>query len=117
MLVVIVLIALLSSLGYGGWQHSISKARSLDAQQSLFNFAATLERCYQQTHNYIICGESLSLTTNHPILSEQKYYYLTIKEITATSYVLRATPIVNLVNTAVACIAWELHNDGQIICV
>lgn len=109
-LMIVVLIAgILASVAYPSYINSVKKSRRSDATGALLGFANAMERRFTETNSYCdaggagganSCGAAGTNDTGSPtIFSVQspvdggtKYYDLTINQVTASTYTLRATP-------------------------
>jgi type IV pilus assembly protein PilE len=91
LIIVIVIISLLASLSMGEYQSFIRKSRRSDAQTSLLDYHARLQRCYLGTYNYTLCIEEFGL--DKPLLSFSHFYLVQAIENTDNKYRLQATAI------------------------
>ena len=106
MMIVITLMAILSSVAYAGFRATLSRAQRIDAQQSLFSVAVTLEGCYQGLRDYALCADKLGLMAG--INSQQGYYQLQFMEGEQKGYVLHA----KAQNASTQ--DWELNSAGAL---
>ena len=104
LMIAIVIIGILAAVAYPGYQNSVRRARRADAQGDLMAFAAGMERAFTTNNTYLgltagpppappLPGIGLPLTS--PMSGGgPPVYNLTIQAATATTYTLRATPVV-----------------------
>jgi type IV pilus assembly protein PilE len=106
LMIAIMVIGILIAIAYPNYMSHLVKTRRSDAQSTLTSFANTMERYYTQNNSYLGAGTDANTNgdlssagaptifpTQSPIDGNTKYYNLTIEDSTATSYILRATPI------------------------
>lgn len=87
MMIILSLIAMVSSFAYNNWSSSLRQARKLDAQTSLYLIASTLESCFLEKQDYALCAADLPVTQ----LSHQRYFTIEIRESEPSRYVLIAS--------------------------
>lgn len=87
LLIVLVVIAILTTIAYPSYRTWILKSHRSDAMAILSQDQAIIERCYAQTFTYN--GACASLPT-FPQTSPQGFYNITLTNRTATTYTLTA---------------------------
>jgi len=85
-LIVLVLISLLVGIGITQYQHFILKARRSDAQTSLLDYHARLQRCFVMTHSYRACID----IENFPQPSLNGFYEIQALDFDLKKYTLQA---------------------------
>ncbi len=94
LLVSLAIIAILAGVSYPSYVDSIKKSHRADAQAALMDFAVAMVRYQSQNLKYTGATPATVFATQAPIHSNKKTYNLTIEApLTASSYILRATPI------------------------
>jgi type IV pilus assembly protein PilE len=129
LMIVVVVISLLAMVAVPSYNKSIAKARRGDAQASLSNLSAAMERFFTENGTYIGAAGSSGTPTatgspwiyhsQSPVDGDVKFYDLTIEAATAGAYTVRATPIgghaddgyLELTSTGVE--RWDKNNDGD----
>jgi type IV pilus assembly protein PilE len=129
LMIVVVVVSLLAMVAIPSYNKSIAKARRGDAQASLSNLAAAMERYFTEEGSYVgaagpvatptATGSPNIYHTQSPVDGDIKFYDLTIEAATAGSYTVRATPIgghegdgyLELTSTGVE--RWDKNNDGD----
>jgi type IV pilus assembly protein PilE len=129
LMIVVVIISLLAMVAVPSYNKSIAKARRGDAQASLSNLAAAMERFFTENGTYVgAAGSSGTPTatgspwiypTQTPVDGDIKFYDLTIETATAGAYTVRATPIgghagdgyLELTSTGIE--RWDRNDDGD----
>ncbi len=98
-MIVVAIIGILVAIAVPGYQDHIRKGHRSDAQSALMGFAQQMERHFAQNSTYVssITGSAPKapdmFSTQVPIDGGRASYDLTVQAVTATSYVLRATPV------------------------
>ena len=130
----VAIIGILSAVAIPAFTGYLKKAHRSDAQGALASFANAMERHYVSKNTFTGAGTLASdngvansagpptiFATEAPLDSSTKYYDLTIeKDVTATSYTLRATPKISqssdgyLELTSTGIQRWDRNNDGTI---
>lgn len=125
LLITVIIISLLAMIAVPSYNHSISKARRVDAQVELTNFAAAMERHFIEFGNYKNAatsgdtGNPKIFAQHTPIDSATKFYSLTIVSANNSAYTLRATPINGqfgdgyLEITSAGVQRWDRNDDGD----
>ena len=129
LLITVIIISLLAMIAVPSYNHSISKARRVDAQAELINFAAAMERHFVEHGTYKEAAEPKAtpkdigtpwiFAKQTPIDSNTKFYNLTIVTATDATFTVRATPIngqygdgyLELVSSSSQ--RWDRNNDGD----
>ncbi len=101
-MIVVAIVGILAAVAYPAYQDQVKKARRADAQGVLMSFANTMERYYTENNNYTGAagtagtpadtGAPRIFETEAPLDGSTKYYDLTIKAATASTYTLCADP-------------------------
>ncbi len=87
LMVVVVIMGILASVAYPSYVEQIYKSRRADGQLGLLTAAQDLERCKTTSFTYVGCN-----VIGGDSESPEKYYSLSIDNVTATTYELTATP-------------------------
>ena len=88
LLIVMVIVAILTSIAYPSYRTWILKSHRSDAMATLAQDQVILERCYAQTFAY---NQACAALPTFPQTSPQGYYIITLPTQTATTYTLTAT--------------------------
>lgn len=125
LMIVVVVIGILAAIAIPNYQDYLKKSRRADATGTLTSLSAAMERYYTQHNSYL--GTAQGTLPSAPLapLSAQvgnsnKYYNLTIQNLNASSFTLRATPINNqqddgyleLLSTGAR--QWDRNNNGSV---
>ena len=91
-MIVCAIVAILAAIAYPSYQSSVQKSRRAEAKTALLGVAAQMERWSTEKSTY--AGATLGATAtavfaNH---SENSYYNLSLANLTATTYTVRAAP-------------------------
>lgn len=90
LLLTLVILGVIAGFSYPSYQHYLIRARRIEAESSLLNLSAQLERYY------IANGNSYTGATLEKLGSDNYtvngYYNLSIERLTPNSYVLQAIP-------------------------
>lgn len=91
LMVVVAIMAIISTIAYGSYQDSIRKAKRAEAKTALMELGQKMERCYTANGAYdtacsVHDGTSLATTT-----TEKLNYTLSIPVLTATTFTVTAT--------------------------
>lgn len=108
LLIVIVIISLLSLIGYSTFNRSKMESRRVDAKSSLIATEAIIERYLTENNNMTFTSADLSVaqfenysdSSISPILSKENYYRITITP-DSTGYSITATATID--NTLTSC--------------
>ena len=84
LMVTVAIIGILAGIAVPNYQENVRKSRRADAKGALLELANAMERHFTETNSYL--GAST-------IDRGAQYYNLTINTATASSYLLKATPI------------------------
>jgi type IV pilus assembly protein PilE len=121
-MIVVALIAILTSLAYAGYRSAVQKSNRGDAQTALTGLASAMQRLYtEQTPSTYAggaagggdTGSPAIFPTQSPLDGAQKHYNLVINSANATSYELRAVPIAGSVQANDKCGTLTLTSTGQ----
>lgn len=106
LMITVAIVGIISAIAYPSYQVYIQKARRADAEGALVSFAGAMERhftvestyCGAGTDSLGSCGANSGgdptiYPTQAPLDGSDKYYNLDITSVSATSYILSATPI------------------------
>ncbi len=102
LMLVVAIIGIIATVGYPQYEESIKKSRRADAKGALMGFAGAMERYNTVANHYTGAAGSASspadtgapriYATKSPVDGAEKYYDLTINDVTATSFTLYAKP-------------------------
>ena len=97
LMIVVAIIAIISSVAYPSYQESIAKSRRADAQANLLELAQFMERHYTANNTYQDTSTTPPSAPGLPFTVSPKdggstFYNIALSAITATSYTLTATP-------------------------
>lgn len=100
LMVTVAIVGILASIAYPSYQESVMKSRRADAKGALLGLANAMERHFTETNSYLGAGTTSGNTgaptifsATSPVDGGTPYYNLTINAATASSYLLKATPI------------------------
>ena len=122
-MIVVTLIAILSSLAYSSYTESVRKSYRSDAQAALTGFASAMQRYYtEQTPSTYLGAASGGLpsapattvfATQAPLDGARKTYNLRIQAATASTFTLSAVPISGSAQATDKCGTLTLTSTGQ----
>jgi type IV pilus assembly protein PilE len=122
-MVVVALLAIISSLAYSSYSESVRKANRGDAQSALTGFASAMQRYYtEQTPSTYVgavasgppgAPKSAVFPSQSPLDGAKKHYNLVIQSATATAFTLRAVPISGGAQASDKCGTLTLSSTGQ----
>lgn len=121
-MIVVALIAILSTLAYSSYDEAVRKARRGDAQAALTGLASAMQRYYtEQTPSSFEGaaegggdeGAPAIFPTQSPLDGARKYYNLTINENLGSTYTLHAAPISGTDQASDKCGTLTLTSTGQ----
>ncbi len=99
LMIVVVVIGILASIAYPSYMESVRKARRADAQAALVGMAAAMER-YMVNNNGSYLGAAAAAgqpatfyAAQVPTEGGRATYQLRVTTLTATNYVLTASPV------------------------
>lgn len=127
-MMVVVIVAILAAIAYPSYQEHVRSARRADAQAVLLQAAQFLERFHTVNARYDKTkpgGVDVALPadlTASPSGSANSYYTIAIQDVTASSYVLQATPVAGssqeyngfLQYTSAGVRSWDRDNSGTV---
>jgi type IV pilus assembly protein PilE len=94
-MIVVALIAFLAAVALPAYQGSVRKARRADARAALVTTAQLMER-YATEHTSSYAGATLGTGTGPTVVakptSDNGYYQISLANLAATTFTLRATP-------------------------
>ena len=97
LMIVVVIVAILSSIAYPSYLNQVTQARRVDAQAVLMDATQFMERFYTENNRYDqdTGGTAVALPAQlreSPRDSGTKSYDITVQVATASTYTLQATP-------------------------
>ncbi len=94
LMITVLIIGIISAIAYPAYTTQVSKARQADAQGSLVSLANAMERFFTQNSTFIDAAVGVGgiFPNEAPLDGTVKYYDLSIRSQTATTYTVRATP-------------------------
>lgn len=110
-MITLVLIALVISLIFPSYMHTVIKARRSDGEVALQNLAGQMERYYSENNNSYI-GATLSKLQSKDI-SQQGYYRLNIELAKEDDYLIQAVPLGSQAKYDDLCKTLTLNHLGQ----
>jgi type IV pilus assembly protein PilE len=111
LMVAVAIVGILAAIAYPSYQAYVLRSNRTDATRALTVDAQALERCYSQSFSYLGCPTVSSAATP----SANGYYSITIPAatLTASSYVIKATPAAGSVqNKDAQCTSFSLDSSG-----
>jgi type IV pilus assembly protein PilE len=110
LIIVLVLISLLASIGISQYQTSIQKIRRSDAQTTLLDYHARLQRCFVMSHDYQDCVENM----HFPQMSLNGFYEIQAINFTGKNYTLQAVAK-NIQEKDTACYRFTINQLQEIL--
>ncbi len=99
LMVVVVIIGIVASFAYSGYQEQVQKTRRADCGGALTSMAQSMERFYSVNNTYLGAaagggntGAPTVFSTTCPVDGQTAHYNLTISAATASTYTLSAAP-------------------------
>lgn len=111
LLVVIVIIGILVSLAYPGYQSQMQKTRRTDGKATLLNVAQALERCYTRFNVYNDADDCPIVADLADGITSPEEWYVVTSVLAANTFALTATPQGAQVDDA-QCLALTLTNTN-----
>jgi type IV pilus assembly protein PilE len=105
LMIVVVIIAVLASIGYPMYQQQVQTARRADGKAALMGAAQRMERCFTQNATYEDC-------VAFPFTSPDGYYQIDDDELTENTFTIEATPVGPQVADT-RCGTLSMTHDGQ----
>jgi type IV pilus assembly protein PilE len=121
-MIVVALIAILSTLAYSSYGEAVRKARRGDAQAALTGLASAMQRHYTEQTPSLFTGAAAGggntgapaiFPTQSPLDGARKYYNLTINASDGSTYTLHAAPISGSAQASDKCGTLTLTSTGQ----
>lgn len=120
LLIVTLVITVLASVSYFGYQDNIIESRRRDAQADLLELHQFMERTFTEHFSYQPGGSAPTLPfTQSPAEGGTKYYDLSLQTLTADTFVLLADPAAgqegdgNLLLSNTGVKKWDKNDDGD----
>lgn len=88
LMIVVVIVGILTVIAIPSYTSYLEKARRSEAQTSLMELAAKIERFYSENHTY--AGATLS-ALNMPTNTEDGHYVISLSNLSTSTYTLTAT--------------------------
>lgn len=96
MMITVAIIGILAAIAIPGYQRYVEDARESDAKGVLMALANAMERHHTQNYTYVGAADGAGapaiFPTEAPLEGNEKFYDLTIDELTVDTYRLNATP-------------------------
>lgn len=89
-MIVCVIVAILAAIVYPSYVNTVQKTRRSDAKSALLAAAGQLERYFTERGTYATA--TLGTSGVYPSTSQNSYYTLSLSNLAATTYTLRAAP-------------------------
>lgn len=129
LMVTVTIIGILTAIAYPAYQDSVRNSRRAEAQGALVALGNAMERVFTQNNTYRPGGTTPALGTGAgaifpsqaPLDGATKYYNLSISNISASTYTVRATPIASTSQASNGMMEldhtgakrWDKNNDGS----
>lgn len=110
LLMVVVIVAILAAIAIPSYRNQVVKTNRSDAMAVLQGFAQAMERYYAQNNTYATAVVGTVFPSKSPLDGPARYG-LSFKSLTASTYVLKATPTAG--GTQVGDGVLELSNTGR----
>ena len=110
LMIVVALIALLTTIVLPSYQSSIRKARRADARSALTVVAQLMERLNTEKNSYATATLGTAATDLYRAVTENSHYSLALSNLTATTFTVTATPSGN--QALDPCGAYTLTHAG-----
>ena len=91
-LVTCVIVGVLAAIALPSYQKQIQKTRRSDAKSALVGAAGQMERYFTERSTYATATLGTGAGHVYPATTENGYYALSLANLTATTYTVRATP-------------------------
>lgn len=91
-LVTCVIVGVLAAIALPSYTNQIQKSRRSDAKSALVGAAGQMERYFTERGTYATATLGSASTNVYPSTSQNGYYRLSLANLTASTYTLRATP-------------------------
>jgi type IV pilus assembly protein PilE len=91
-LVTCVIVGILTAIALPSYTNQIQKSRRSDAKSALVGAAGQMERYFTERGTYATATLGSASTNVYPSASQNGYYTLSLANLTASTYTLRATP-------------------------
>ncbi|HKW79474.1 MAG TPA: type IV pilin protein [Casimicrobiaceae bacterium] len=91
-LIVCVIVGVLTMIALPSYQKSVQKTRRSDAKSALIGAAGQMERYFTERGTYATATLGSGSGNVYPSTTENGYYTLSLANLTATTYTLRAAP-------------------------
>jgi len=119
MLIVITMVSILAAIAYPSYTSYVVRANRADAQQTLLQGAQAAERYFVANNTYV--GFTLASPLDRSPESGTVVYNMTTPTLTATAFVMRATPASTATNkndgfleiTSQNIKRWDRNNDND----
>lgn len=115
-MIVVAIIGILAGIAYPSYMESVRKSNRSDAKVELNDVAQRLQRCFTaySKYNDANCGVYKQLSEGaQEIISREKFYAITLTDISATTYELTATPETGTTQANDKCSTLVLKNTGE----
>ncbi|HEV2040146.1 MAG TPA: type IV pilin protein [Casimicrobiaceae bacterium] len=89
-MIVCAIVSILAAIAYPSYQSSVQKSRRSEATGALLGVASQMERWSTEKSTY--AGATLGTTGVYANHTENSYYDLSLTNLTATTYTIRAAP-------------------------
>jgi len=87
-----VCVAILAAIAYPSYLNTVQKTRRSDAKSALVAIAGQMERYFTERGTYATATLGSGSTNVYPSTSLNGYYTLSLANLTATTYTVRAAP-------------------------
>ena len=91
-MIVVALIALLTTIVLPSYQSSVRKARRADARSALTVVAQLMERLNTEKNSYATATLGAAATDLYKAVTENSHYSLALSNLTATTFTVTASP-------------------------
>lgn len=114
LMIVVSVIAILSSIAYSSYQKSVMKSNRSEAKAELNLVAGRLQGCYSMYGDYVtsVCDVYVKMNTSVITSSGRGYYTVDLVSATTTEFKLKAVPVKTPQTKDKDCTELQLEHTG-----